>query len=62
MLIWKQLIINEKFINYENNYQYILTHEYEYLINHNKKKLNFCMNPKLLQSKELNKILKNQNS
>ena len=57
------LIVNEKIINYANKCRSILTdNEYEYLINRNYKISNFYMNPKLHKSKELNKIIKNQNS
>ena len=55
--------MNEKIINYANKYRSILTdNEYEYLINRNYKISNFFMNPKLHKSKELNKIIENQNS
>ena len=57
------LIVNEKIINYANKCSSILTdNEYEYLINDNYKLSNFYMNPKLHKSKELNKIIENQNS
>ena len=57
------LIVNEKIINYANKYRSILTdNQYEYPINLNYKISNFYMNPKLHKSKELNEIIKNQNS
>ena len=57
------LIVNEKIINYANKYCSILTNnEYEYLINCNYKISNFYMNPKLHESKDLNKIIENKNS
>ena len=57
------LIVNEKITNCANKYSIILTdNEYKYLINCNYKISNFCMNPKLNKSKELNKIIENQNS
>ena len=56
------LIINGKIINYANKYRSILTdNEYEYLINRNYKVSNLYMNTKLHKSKELNKIIENQN-
>ena len=36
--------------------------EYEYLVNRNYKTSNFYMTPKLRKTKELNEIIKNQNS
>ena len=65
LFIWKQSFINckQKIINYANKFQNILTdNEYKYLINCNYKTSNFYVNPKLHISKELNKIIKNQNS
>ena len=57
------LIVNKTIINYANEYRSIFTdNEYEYLINRNYKIYNFYMNPKLHKSKELNKIIENQNS
>ena len=57
------MIVNEKIINYANKYRSILPdNEYEYLINRSCKISNFYTNPKLHKSKELNKIIENQNS
>ena len=55
--------MNEKIINCANKYSSILIdNEYEYFINRNYKIPNFFMNSKLHKSKELNKIIENQNS
>ena len=51
------LVVNEKIINYTNKFWNILTdNEYKYLINHNYEIYNFYTNPKLRKSKELKKL------
>ena len=57
------LIVNEKIFNCANKCRSILIdNEHRYIINRNHKISNFCMNPKLHKSKELNEIIEHQNS